>query len=88
MKVNFNPIKKFFRNFWYKYIGKYELVDTSRKRVIPYDQDIFALTKKQTDELRGLYPKEYIFKPTGIGTIFEVKFDDDDIRDLTDYDSW
>lgn len=76
------------RIIWHKYIGKYKIIDSSKGRFVPYSQIVFILSEKQSEQVNTMYCKEYRFIPTGIGLAFEVVDKNNNIIDLTDYDTW
>ncbi len=76
------------RIIWHKHIGKYKIIDSSKGRFVPYSQIVFILSKKQSEQVNTMYCKEYRFIPTGIGLAFEVVDKNNNIIDLTDYDTW
>ena len=73
---------------WYKYIGKYKIINSTKGRFVPYSQVVFILSEKQSEQVRTTYCKEYRFIPTGIGLAFEIVDKNNNIIDLTDYDTW
>lgn len=76
------------KRLWHKYIGKYKIVDSSKGRFIPYNNEIFVLSEKQSEQIKDKYYKKYIFIPTAIGYIFKVEDLNNNIIDLTDYETW
>lgn len=74
--------------WWYKHFGKYKLVDTTKNRIISKKYQIFTLSEWQTNQVKDMYPEQYIFVPTPIGYVFKIVTNEGEIIDLTDYNTW
>ena len=75
---------------WYKYIGKYKIVDSTKYMKIP-DTTFFVLTKWQQEKINSLNWKSihYTIIPTPIGNSVIIKNPITSERIIiTDYNSW
>ena len=83
-------IRRKIRMLWWKYIGKYKMIDSTKWMKIPKTR-YFILSEKQEKQVKELNWNwvKYIITPGPIGNSILVQNGvKDEIIDITDYSTW